>query len=75
MEGEGREGRSLRHSLLGGGGRPEISPPRSFLKVGAYGNNSDRNSIAMQASNFKQMPCQPHLTMTVCRNISLLSHH
>ena len=22
--------------LWGGGGRPEISPPRSFLKVGAY---------------------------------------
>ena len=28
-----------RHGLFGGwgSGRPEISPPRSFLKVGAYG--------------------------------------
>jgi len=33
--GMGRKGgRSLRH---GYGGRSEISPPRSFLKVGAYG--------------------------------------
>ena len=36
MEGEEREGRSLRHGFLAGGGRPEISPPRSFLKVVAY---------------------------------------
>jgi len=36
-EWEGREGRSLRDGFWEGGGRPEISPQLSFLKVGAYG--------------------------------------
>ena len=42
MDGEGeekgkgnREG-SLRHGFFFWGGRPEISPPLSFIKVGAY---------------------------------------
>jgi len=40
-EGKGAEGRgsNLRYGL--GGGRPEISPPRSFLKVGAYGSSNN----------------------------------
>ena len=40
-EWEGREGRSWRHGFLGGG---EISPPWSFLKVGAYAPHSQQSS-------------------------------
>ena len=38
---EGREGRSWRHGFWGGG---EISPPRSFLKVGAYAPHNQQSS-------------------------------
>jgi len=40
-DGEGKKGEGAPWLFFGGGrcGRPEISPPRSFLKVGAYGYN------------------------------------
>jgi len=35
-DGEGKRGRGVMALLGGAGGRPEVSLPRSFLKVGAY---------------------------------------
>ena len=46
-------------AFFGGGGRPEISPPRSFLKVGAYDTDIDVPDIRQAGYPARPGPTQP----------------